>query len=119
MSDLLSAAEDVVEAGQQAVIDRFELVRTEAMDEARMLMVDAAGIFAAATIAAFGWVMLAVAGVLGLSYVLAPWLATAVVALPHLLVGIVLGAVLIGRFRTQTRVISDTLADTLENPLHE
>jgi hypothetical protein len=117
---LLSAAEDVVEAGQQAMLDRFELMRTEAMDEAREFVVDSAMIVVSAALAAFGWVLLSIALVLLLAYVVAPWLATALVAVPHLLIGIGLAWYAARRFRTQTRAVSATLSDTVfQSPLHE
>ena len=87
----VSAAERAVEAAQRIAVERLELMRLEFMDGIARLMQRAGLLLAAGFIGILGWCGLAVAVVIVLAERLPLSAAIALVAGPHVLVGIGLG----------------------------
>jgi hypothetical protein len=96
---LLDAAEGLVAAGQQAVLDRVELIRAEATEDAREMLISTAAFVTALVVSGFGWVLLVVALSLFLSKFMDPALAVALVGVPHMVLGVVLARMTIRRFQ--------------------
>lgn len=96
---LLDAAEGLVAAGQQAVLDRVELIRAEATEDAREMLISTAAFTAALVVSGFGWVLLVIAATLLLSKFMDPALASLLVGLPHFALGVVLARMAIRRFQ--------------------
>src|SRR5262245_37843561 len=87
---LLDAAEGLVVAGQQAVLDRVDLIRTEVTEDAQRVLILASALAASFVVGGFGWVLLAVALALLLAHFMDPALAVVLVGVPHLVAGIIL-----------------------------
>jgi len=90
---LWEATFDVIETGQQVVLDRIDLLRAELRTDMQRALGASALVIAGATTVAAGWVTLMVAAAWALSWVLPPPAAIALIGAGHLLVGLVaLGA---------------------------
>jgi len=98
-SSLWDATTELVAAGQQVILDRVDLLRTEISDDARMVVVGSGLILIAGLVAAFGWVMSWLAVAVWLAERTSTPLALLVVGGLHLVARAVLGALAINRFR--------------------
>lgn len=96
---LWEATGELIAAGQQVVLDRVELLRSEITDDIRDLMLGGALVVSAVVLAGFGWVILCVS----LVALLHRWLpldgSLALVGAPHILAGVVLALMAMRRFR--------------------
>jgi hypothetical protein len=87
---LLDAAEGLVSAGQQALLDRIDLVRTEATEDARAIIVGMAWVAGACTLVTLGWAFVVSGIMLALLQVMPASMAALAVGLPQLVGGAVL-----------------------------
>ena len=96
---LWEATGELIAAGQQVILDRVELLRSEITDDIRDLMLGGALVVSAVVLAGFGWVILCVS----LVALLHRWLpldaSLALVGGPHILAGVVLALMAMRRFR--------------------
>jgi hypothetical protein len=105
---LLDAAEELVVAGQQAVLDRVDLIRTEVTEDAQKVLVLSAVLAASFVVGGFGWMLLAVGIAVQLARALGPAAAAAVVGVPHLALAGILAWLAIRRFqRNEWMVMSN------------
>jgi hypothetical protein len=96
---LWEATGELIAAGQQVILDRVELLRSEITEDVRDLLLGGALITSAMVLAGFGWVILCGA----LVALLHRWLpldgSLALVAAPHIIAGVVLATMAVRRFR--------------------
>jgi len=97
--NLWDATAELVAAGQQVILDRVDLLRTEIGDDLRMVVVGSGLILVAGLVAAFGWVVSWLAVAVWLAERISTPPALLVVGGLHLVAGAVLGALAINRFR--------------------
>ncbi|MEQ1503997.1 MAG: phage holin family protein [Myxococcota bacterium] len=117
---LWSATAELVAAGQQVVLDRVELLRTEISEDLRALAVGGGLVVAAAMVAAFGWVVLSGAIVVTLANHMSAELALGIVGGVHLALGVVLAVAALGRLRKvhAPTALSDAPTNALVDELH-
>lgn len=94
------ATAELVSAGQEVVLDRVELLRTEITHDVRHVVVGVSLVSAGLLVAALGWVIATAAVVVLLTRSMALDLALALVGAPHLAVGVVLAFLAIRQFQT-------------------
>lgn len=93
------ATAELVSAGQDVVLDRVELLRTEIAHDVQQVLVAGGMVAAGAALGVFGWV-LAMAALVALLSRLIPFdLALAAVGLPHLFGGVGLALVATRKLR--------------------
>ena len=97
-STVWEALAELVSAGQDLVLDRIDLVRSEITDDIEDLAVSGGMIVAAALVASAGWVAVAAAIIGWLNHVMQLEAALALIGALHLGAGVGLGAVAIRRF---------------------
>jgi len=97
-STIWEALAELVSAGQDVVLDRIDLVRSEITDDIEDLAVSGGMIVAAALVAAAGWVAVAAAIIGWLNHVMQLEAALALIGALHLGAGIGLAAVAVRRF---------------------
>jgi hypothetical protein len=109
---LWEATGELISAGQQVILDRVELLRSEITDDVRDVVFGVALVVAACAVASFGWVVVAGAVVAALAKTLSLEASLLIVGLPHILVGAVLAFMAIGRFRHLTRPDPEPTVET-------
>lgn len=97
-STIWEALAELVSAGQDVVLDRIDLVRSEITDDIEDLAVSGGMIVAAALVAAAGWIAVAAAVIGWLNHVMQLEAALALIGALHLGAGLGLGAVAARRF---------------------
>ena len=106
-STIWEALAELVAAGQDVVLDRVDLVRSEIADDVEALAVSGGLIVAAGLVAAAGWIAVAAAVIGWLNQVMQLEAALALIGALHLGAGLGLGAVAVRRFsRRKSRVQS-------------
>jgi hypothetical protein len=113
---LWRATAEAGSAGQQVILDRVELLRTELGDDLRDLAVAVGTVVAASVVVLIGWVIAAVA----FAFLLAEWMpmeaALGIVALLHLLGGGFMARQAVHRFHEAKRV--EALTEAPPPPPH-
>lgn len=94
------ATAELVSAGQEVVLDRVELLRTEIAHDLQHVIVGIGLVSAGLFIAVFGWVLAMAALVVVLSRAVSLDLAFALVGVPHLAAGVVLALFAVRQFQT-------------------
>ncbi len=81
------ALSDIAEASQELVVDRLELLKLDVQEQVETAARKAVRSAAAAALLFAGYLLLAAAAIVGLSYVVGPGWALAAVGAPHLALG--------------------------------
>jgi hypothetical protein len=96
---LWEATAELVSAGQDLVVARLDLLRSEISEDVNLVAVGAALVVASSLIAALGWLLLVGALTVWLTRHVELDLALLIVGLPHLVGGAILGFMAVRRFR--------------------
>ena len=99
--DLLQATIEVLEAGQDVVVNRIELLRAELRDDVEDILLGSALVIAGVGIFALGYLSLLASAVWALAVLWSPVGALALAGLLHALVGAFIGRWAIQRIRDQ------------------
>src|SRR5690349_19763061 len=96
---LWEATGELIAAGQQVILDRVELLRSEITEDVRDVMWGGALVVAALVVASFGWVIVCASLVVLLHRWLSLEASLAIVGAPHIVLGVVLAMMAMRRFR--------------------
>jgi hypothetical protein len=106
-STIWESLAELVAAGQDVVLDRIDLVRSEITEDLEDLAVSGSMIVAAGLVAAAGWIAVAAAIIGWLNHVMQLEAALALIGALHLGAGLGLGAVAVRRFsRRKSRLLN-------------